>query len=96
MHGRGTADLQEMLFQKGINFNDYPAFFKRGTFVRRSLLEREMTEAELARIPPQHRPAPGDLVMRSEIRRLDMPRFASVTNREAVIFDGADPVVANA
>jgi hypothetical protein len=34
------------------------------------------------------------MVDRSETVRLDFPRFGSVTNREAVIFDGADPDVA--
>lgn len=90
------AEMQEMLFARGVNFNDYPAFFKRGTFVRRMTVERPFTEAEIARIPETHRPAAGMLVQRSEMRRLDMPRFASVTNREAVIFDGADPVIAEA
>jgi tRNA(His) guanylyltransferase len=36
LHGKSGKEKQEMLFQHhGINFNDYPAFFKRGTFVRR-------------------------------------------------------------
>ena len=36
---QGRADMQEMMFQKGQNFNDYPAYFKRGTFVRRETFE---------------------------------------------------------
>jgi tRNA(His) guanylyltransferase len=87
-------EMQEMLFAKGVNFNDYPAFFKRGTFVRRVTVERPFTEAEIAGIPEAHRPTHGTMVQRSATRRLDMPRFGSVTNREAVIFDGADPAVA--
>ena len=90
---KSGPEMQEMLFAKGINFNDYPAFFKRGTFVRREPVWREFTADELHAIPEAHRPAPDAKVQRSEIRRLDMPRFGSVTNREAVIFDGADPEV---
>jgi len=90
---KSGPEMQEMLFAKGINFNDYPAFFKRGTFVRRETVERLLSEAELARIPECHRPAVGQLVARSVTRRLDMPKFGGVTNREAVIFDGADPIV---
>lgn len=85
------AEMQEMLFAKGINFNDYPTFFKRGTFVRRVAKEREFNEDELSRIPEKHRPAADALVARSEIVALDMPKFSSVTNREAVIFDAAEP-----
>lgn len=85
-----APEMQEMLFAKGINFNDYPAFFKRGTFIRRSTVERDLTVEDLARIPEKHRP--GGPVIRGCIARLDMPRFGSVMNREAVIFDGAEPV----
>lgn len=30
LHQKGQSDMQELLFQKGINWNDYPASFKRG------------------------------------------------------------------
>lgn len=93
---KSGPEMQEMLFAKGINFNDYPPFFKRGTFVRREPIWREFTAEELAAIPEQHRPEPGEKVQRSQIVRLDMPRFGSVTNREAVIFDGAVPEVKDA
>lgn len=90
---KSGPEMQEMLFAKGINFNDYPAFFKRGTFVRRETVWREFTADELHAIPDAHRPASDTKVQRSQIKRLDMPRFGSVTNREAVIFDGANPEV---
>lgn len=86
---KSGAKMQEMLFANGINFDDYPAFFKRGTFVRREAVQRMMTAEEMASIPEAHRPTGP--VQRSVIRRLDMPSFGSVTNREAVIFDGAEP-----
>ena len=92
LHQKTGPEMQEMLFAKGVNFNDYPAFFKRGTFVRREVIQRELTAAERERIPVKHQPEPGALVCRTVTRRLDMPRFGSVTNREAVIFDGADPI----
>lgn len=30
LHGKNCNEIQEMLFQKGINWNDYPTSFKRG------------------------------------------------------------------
>lgn len=88
---KSGPEMQEMLFAKGINFNDYPAFFKRGTFVRRETVWRGFTDEELARIPEKHRPAADGQIQRSAVVRLEMPRFGGVTNREAVIFDGAEP-----
>lgn len=91
LHGKNGEQKQEMLFQKhGVNFNDMPAFFKRGTFVRRINEERMLTEDELSRIPEAHRPATP--VMRSRVVELDMPKFNTVTNRAGVIFNNEQPV----
>lgn len=35
LNGKSQSDIQEMLFQKGINWNDYSIPEKRGSFVRR-------------------------------------------------------------
>lgn len=92
--GKKSAEMQEMIFAKGWNFNDYPAFFKRGTFVRRVTKERTLTVEELEKIPEGHRPSPGQTFLRSSVEAIEMPKFSTVTNRVEVIFDGADPVVA--
>jgi tRNA(His) guanylyltransferase len=54
--GKTGDEKQEMLFQKGVNFNDYPSFFKRGTFVQRVKKMVKLTPEQLANIPVQHRP----------------------------------------
>lgn len=33
LHGKNTSELQEMMFQKGQNWNDYPVGFKRGRII---------------------------------------------------------------
>lgn len=91
--GKNSAEMQEMLFNAGINFNDYPPFFKRGTFVRRIIESRFLTNDELKKIPAEHRPSSEDWFMRSVIETLEMPKFSTVTNRVEVIFDGATPIV---
>ena len=40
---KSQSDIQEMLFQRGVNWNDYSTYEKRGAFVRR---EVETTERE--------------------------------------------------
>jgi tRNA(His) guanylyltransferase len=96
LHGKNGADKMDLLMAKGINWNDYPAFFKRGQFVQRRTLTRGFTAEELDALPPKHtaRANPDLVVERSEVRGIDMPPFGSVVNREAVIFDGADPITA--
>lgn len=94
LHGKSGPEMQEMMFAKGQNFNEYPASFKRGTFFRRVLIERKFTESELAAIPEKHRPEPDTTIKRHAIEEVAMPKFSSVTNRVEVIFDGANPEVA--
>jgi len=95
LQGVSSAEMQEMLWQRaGINWNDYPRFFKRGTFVRREKILRTLAVQDWARIPEPHRPPLDARIMRSDVVEVDMPRFSTVTNRVEVVFDGAPPLVA--
>jgi tRNA(His) guanylyltransferase len=91
LHGKDSAAKQELLFQKGINWNDYPAFFKRGTYVQRRSVERALSDDERQRIPEAHRPAPDARVTRSQVVELAMPPARRVANLAAVLFAAADP-----
>lgn len=95
LQGVSSAAMQERLFQEvGINFNDYPAVFKRGAFVRRVTRERRLTDAERAGIPETKRPAPDAVFMRSEVEVLDdVPPLNKVVNRVEFIFDAEAPRV---
>ena len=94
LHGKSGSDKQEMLFAKGVNWNDYPAFFKRGTYIQRRVVMKKFTTEELDRLPAKHaaRTNPDLMVERSEWRELEMPIFTTISNREAVVFDGAEPI----
>lgn len=93
LHGINGAKKQEMLWQSGINWNDYPAHFKRGTYIQRRIVARPFTTDEIDKLPERHdaRTNPGLVVDRAEWQILDMPPIQTVVNREAVIYDGAEP-----
>lgn len=93
LHGKDSAQKQELLFQKGVNWNDYPVFFKRGTYLARRTVQREITEEERARIPEASRPAAGTRVTRSQVVELAMPPIRRVGNAADVLFAGADPTL---
>lgn len=95
LHGKRREEMNEMLFAKGVNFNNYPEFFKRGTFLRRTNIERCLNEEELARIPAKHRPSPDQTFIRSEVQVVPMPPLSKVTNRVQVIFEGAEPILSS-
>lgn len=93
LHGINGAKKQEMLWQKGINWNEYPAHFKRGTYIQRRTVERPFTAEEIEKLPPRHdaRTNPGLTIARSDWQEVAMPPLQSVINREAVIYDGEEP-----
>lgn len=95
---KSCKEMQEMLFTwHKVNWNDYPDFFRRGTYLQRHKVLRKFTAAELADLPAQHEAHknPALEVERSEIRRLNMPKLSTVTNREEVLFFGAEPQTAS-
>jgi tRNA(His) 5'-end guanylyltransferase len=89
--GKHSGEKQELLWQKGVNWNDYPAFFKRGTYLARRTTERELTEEERLRIPEAHRPPPGKLFERAAVVDLELPPIRKVANAAAVLFERAAP-----
>ena len=95
IHGLGRADQMDLLMKKGVNWNDYPDFFKRGTYVRRRSVEKKLTEEELSSLPSMHnaRKNPDMVVERSEVCIMNMPPLTKVQNRVDVIFSGKDPAI---
>jgi tRNA(His) 5'-end guanylyltransferase len=91
LFGQDQKAMLAMLADLGIDFESFPASFRRGSFIRRDVTERELSAEELARIPEKHRPTGP--VMRMDMKVLDMPPFNKVSNRVAVIFDAAEPAL---
>ena len=93
LHGKNGAEKHDMLHAKGINWNDYPASFKRGTYIQRRKLSTVFTAEEIDALPEKHhaRQNPDLVIERSKIMILEMPPLATVINREGVIFEGAEP-----
>jgi tRNA(His) 5'-end guanylyltransferase len=92
MHLKNQSQMNEMLFAKGINFDSYPYFFKRGTWARRDVETRTLTTEELARIPAPHRPAPDEKFVRGYTKVFDLPPLSRVTNLTDVLFRNCDPI----
>jgi tRNA(His) 5'-end guanylyltransferase len=99
LQGKNGKQMQEMLFQEqGINWSEYPAAFKRGTYVRRVTTSEPFTAEEIAALPAKHqaRTNPDLVVERSRIDVVELPPLASIINRSGVLFRGCAPVTGNA
>jgi len=97
LYEKNGSEMQDMLFEKGINWNDYPNFFKRGTFIQRRKVYKKFSTDEIDKLPINHeaRSNPDLMIQRYEIKKLEMPPFSKVINRVGVIFNGESPIVIN-
>ncbi len=93
LHAKSGAEMQELLWKKGVNWSDYPTFFKRGTYLRRRTVSRPFTATELSVLPAKHaaRSNPALVVARTECGPCDLPPLARVENRVGVLFYGEVP-----
>ena len=93
IEGVNGRDKQEMLFKKGINYNDYPVHFKRGVYVQRRKFERVYTPTEIEVLPKMHQARfnPNLVIERTEIRVLELPIFSTITNPIELLFNGDEP-----
>jgi len=89
--GKTGSEKQEMLHQKGINFNNYPDHFKRGSYFTRQRKLRVLSEAELEKIPEAFRPKGP--VERIKIDRLVIPPIDKIRNKSGVLFRGEAAVL---
>jgi tRNA(His) 5'-end guanylyltransferase len=98
LQNKDGKEKQEMLFQKGVNFNDYPSFFKRGSYIRRVKKFIKFTTEELEKLPAKHeaRTNPDLTIERSVVERVELPPITKIVNRVDVFFKGADPALATA
>lgn len=96
LHEKTGPEMQEMLFAKGVNWNDYPESFRRGTYITRKTVWTKFEAYELERLPPKHaaRANPDLEIERNVVEpRPSTPRLASLSNRVGFLFHGEEPVV---
>lgn len=91
---KNTSQLKEMLLQKDVNWDDYPDFFKRGTFVLRRKVSRVLTEEELSNIPEPYRSeVRGQEKEKTEFVVSSLPPLLEIINREGALFNGECVIV---
>lgn len=83
-----TDDRIAMLLEAGINFEDYPEFFKSGTFSKKYYVLSPIPE-ELKKYHPEH----VETYMRATITNFQYPRLKYVDNIEDLLFTDWKSVV---
>ena len=94
LHLNGSQLQDKMMLEKGINWNDLPSKYKRGTYVKRNTIYTKLTDVELEKLPPLHhaRTNPDTEVTRRFTEIMDYPIFNTILNKEDVIFHNEIPL----
>lgn len=87
MKGRSKNEMKEMLLAKGVIWDNYPIAFKRGTYVQRKTILKQLEEDILKKLPK----GTPTTVNRNVISIIEMPIFSKVKNPVQVVFNGDKP-----
>lgn len=93
MNGNQVQD--RLMIEKGINWNDLPVKYKRGTYVKRTKTSRPFTAEELENLHPMHnaRKNPDLVIERNVVQSIEYPIFNKIINQVEVIFKDAEPIL---
>lgn len=83
LHGKSSREKIELLKEKGIEWNEFPEFFKSGTYAMKKHVSVEMSE-EMKQFPAN---AGKDSFLRSETVNFHLPRLKKIENYEKFLFD---------
>ena len=88
----GEDKKVKLRHEAGIEWEDYSSAEKQGVFVRKEKVRVQLEKERLEKIPVDKRPE-GGWVTRGKMVEIDMPDFLKVSNRNEVVFEGADPLL---
>ena len=97
LNGITSDEQQKMMWVKGLNWSDYPADFKRGTYLIKDTITINFNaEAEdIEKLPLLHegRKNPNLAVTRNVVKTLELPQIDRITNLEDVLIHGMEPII---
>lgn len=91
-----SSQLQDkMMLEKQVNWNNLPTKFKRGVYVKRTEIEKELTKDELENLPEKHeaRTNPNMIIKRHIIQTIEYPILSKIKNKSNVIFLNEEPII---
>lgn len=93
LFGKSTAERRTMLEEKGVRWEDFPYYFKRGSYVRKYKTTAPFTTTELESLPEKHaaRLDPNLQVERSRISIGEIPPLSKILNQVGTLFYGVEP-----
>jgi tRNA(His) 5'-end guanylyltransferase len=93
LHKKNGAEMQDMLHKVGVNWNDYPSFFKRGTYLMPKLINVNIDELNIDEAKKKYilESNPSLQYQRRIVSEMDLPPLSQVVNRADFIYSGSEP-----
>lgn len=83
LQNKHRAQMMDMMHEKGVNWNNYPDHFKKGSYFKRVSRMRHLTPEELEKIPEKYRPTGP--VVRTKVEELDLNPINTYERHDAAI-----------
>ncbi len=82
--GKNTTEVHDMLFHRGVNWNDFPEHFKRGAFVKSEVVRRKFAPDELENLPELHeaRSNPDYEIARTVTQVISLPPLTQLSKEQ--------------
>lgn len=94
---KSDKQKQDMLWEIGVNWNNYPPRFKRGAYFNKQRVNKVLdtvTYDQLSDEIKEEVDKNPDLVYeRKEVKEMDIPFIKSIENKVGVLFYGEQPVI---
>lgn len=87
--GKNSKERIDILKDVGVDYYSFPEFQRSGTFLKRIVVEKNLSDEELNKIPEQHRPT--EPVMRSVVEKYTLPDLLRMENVYGYFVDGDEP-----
>lgn len=90
---KNNSELQELIFQRGTNWNHLPSILKRGSYFINCIDKVMFSRQELDNLPPNHaaRTNPELQFERKTVKNIDLPILTTISNLGDVIFKNLAP-----
>jgi tRNA(His) guanylyltransferase len=96
LNNKNGSQIQDMLMlQHGVNWNDLPAKFKRGSYVFKEIMEGPLSLREIDELPPKHNARTNPNLKVKRTRYLvdhTMPILSKISNKVEVFFKNDEPM----
>lgn len=91
----GSKMQDKMMLEKGVNWNDLPVKFKRGSYVKRMTVDCPFDTNDWENLPPKHKARlnPELSVKRNIVTQIEYPILTKIDNKVGVIFNNEAPVL---